>query len=102
MVGTVDNSAALSAVIKQILCPRRQITLLEFTLKYQAEFPYAESQEAERAFTSMICIGAFYWIEQGVFECVPKEEFAPISSNFKKYMKCNDPAKICSWFESLL
>jgi hypothetical protein len=75
---------------------------LEFISKYQAEFPCAESQEAETAFTIMICIGALYWVEQGVFEYITKEEFASISLDFKKYMKCTNSAKICSWLESLL
>ena len=43
----MENSAAESAAIGQILCPRRQITLLEFTSKYQAEFPCAESRSRE-------------------------------------------------------
>jgi hypothetical protein len=59
MTSTMDHSVVASAAIEQVLCPRRQITLLEFTSKYQAEFPCAESQETGRAFTSMICIGAF-------------------------------------------
>lgn len=98
----MDNSVAESSALGQVTYRRRKITVLEFTSKYDVEFPDTESQEAVKAFTSMLCIGAIYWVDQGVFECVSKEELISKSSDFRKYMKCNNPVQICAWFESLL
>jgi hypothetical protein len=99
----MDNSTSASVALGQVLYRRRRkITVLEFTSKYDAEFPDTESQEAVKAFTSMLCIGAIYWVDQDVFECIRKEEFTSKSLDFKKYMNCADSAKICSWLESLL
>jgi hypothetical protein len=95
----MDNSIGALAELEW---PRRRITVPEFTLKYQEKFPGETQQEAEQAFTSMIWFGAFCWVEEGVFECVTKREFASIASDFQKYIKCTDSSMMCSWLESLL